>query len=985
MISSTFTDLETLRKHAEAALNNHDLHPVMMEYQRGRSDDGVVSSSLAMVAKSAAYICILARKYGQTPACPIRNPDGRSVTELEFDAAMNRPGLPVHVFIMGPDYLTAEADYEPSETKRQKLAAFKERAKVAIPGGTVHRIYKTFNSEADFIAEIRTTAATLQAEMATLPEAADPPTPTPTPTPSIDNITIPIPRHFLGRDTALAAIQTALQSPQARAAITALHGMRGVGKTVLAAAYADRHRAEYRATWWLRAATPETLRADLVALAIRLAWLPPDAKEEESLPRILARLRNDGAGLLLIYDNAIDAKSLAPYLPPGGAARIIITSNSPARGDLAEPVEIDIWPAVIGADFLLARTGRPTAAPPADRAAAVTLSETLGGLPLAHEMAAAFCEQTRLPFAAYAARFAATPLPLLDDATRAPGAYHHGTTVARAFTLAIEQATARHPAAAPLLAHAALLAPEPIPVFLFAEARDHLGEPLATLLDGLGLENAIAALRDFALIAREPIPDERDPTLSTDSLRLHRLVRTVAAARLPAGAADHAHRALLSALTATYPGDVFKNPAAWPRARRLDPLALALVDPDAPPSPGTESHAASLLNLLGEFRCGALGAYAYAQLVLERALAVREQALGPDHPDTAASLHNLAVVLQAQGDLAAARPLYDRALAIREQALGPDHPDTASSLNNLAGLLRAQGHLAAARPLFERALDIHEQAFGPNHPATATSLNNLAILLHAQGDVAAARPLFERALAIHEQALGPDHPATASGLSNLANLLHAHGDLAAARSLHERALAIREQALGPAHPDTANSLNNLAGLLQAQGDLAAARPLFDRALAIREQALGPNHPTTATSLNNLASLLQAQGDLAAARPLFERALAIHEKALGRTHPQTRKIAFNLATTLVALGQPKAAAALGKQFELPPLKPIRKNSFGAPPVLARKNVRPAAPQQAPLPAPLRAPTRHLAARHPRRPHPPRPPLHPHPHPPPHPSS
>ncbi len=55
------------------------------------------------------------------------------------------------------------------------------------------------------------------------------------------------------------------------------------------------------------------------------------------------------------------------------------------------------------------------------------------------------------------------------------------------------------------------------------------------------------------------------------------------------------------------------------------------------------------------------------------------------------SLNNLAALHQAQGDYAAARPLYERALAIREAALGPEHPDVATSLNNLAGLHYAQG------------------------------------------------------------------------------------------------------------------------------------------------------------------------------------------------------------------------------------------------------------------------------------------------------
>jgi tetratricopeptide (TPR) repeat protein len=139
------------------------------------------------------------------------------------------------------------------------------------------------------------------------------------------------------------------------------------------------------------------------------------------------------------------------------------------------------------------------------------------------------------------------------------------------------------------------------------------------------------------------------------------------------------------------------------------------------------------------------------------------------------SLNNLACLLRAQGDFAAARPLYERTLAVREKALGPDHPDTATSLNNLAGLLRARGDLAAARPLYERALSIRGQALGPDHPDTARSLNNLAFLLRAQGDLAAARPLHERALTIRERALGPDHPDTLSSAAALADCLDRQG------------------------------------------------------------------------------------------------------------------------------------------------------------------------------------------------------------------
>ena len=79
------------------------------------------------------------------------------------------------------------------------------------------------------------------------------------------------------------------------------------------------------------------------------------------------------------------------------------------------------------------------------------------------------------------------------------------------------------------------------------------------------------------------------------------------------------------------------------------------------------------------------------------------------------SLNNLAVLLKTKGDYAGAEPLYRRALAIRERALGPDHPDTAKSLNDVANVLEETGRYGEAESLYRRALAIREQALGPDH------------------------------------------------------------------------------------------------------------------------------------------------------------------------------------------------------------------------------------------------------------------------------
>jgi tetratricopeptide (TPR) repeat protein len=628
---------------------------------------------------------------------------------------------------------------------------------------------------------------------------------------ALSNIPLAVPLHFVGRDDALAAIETALKGKHGRVAITALHGLRGVGKTVLAAAYAEAHRGDYRATWWIRAQTESTMRADIVALGIRLGWLAANEKEEPSFAAVMERLRHEGEGILLIFDNAIDAPALRPYLPISGAARVLVTSNAPDWRSVAEPVEIRVWPTNIGADFLIARTGRA-----GERSAAEALSRALGGLPLAHEQAAAYCERLGISFAEYRKRFEATPVRLLDDTRHAPLEHHDGMTVAKSFALAIEEAAKLNQAAEPLIVHAALLAPEPIPLFLFAEAREKLGAPLAMALAGDGLDEAVAALRTFALVDRESIIDERDASITTDAIRLHRLVREVAVARRELEARGQLQCALAAAVAAVYPRDGYGNPAGWPRCAVLTPHLLAICEGEIADTV-SNAECANLLSRAGRYLNGR-AAYSAARPLLERALAIREEQRGPEHPSTAQSLNDLALLLKTQGDLAAARPLYERALAIREKALGPEHPNTAQSLNNLGLLLKTRGDLAGARPLYERALTICEKASGSDHPDTATALNNLAVLLKTQGDLVAARPLYERALAIREKALGPRHPNTAQSLNNLGLLLKTRGDLAAARPLHERALDIREKVLGSEHPDTATSLNNLAGLLRAQGD-----------------------------------------------------------------------------------------------------------------------------------------------------------------------
>jgi|JI10StandDraft_1071094.scaffolds.fasta_scaffold04989_12 tetratricopeptide (TPR) repeat protein len=302
------------------------------------------------------------------------------------------------------------------------------------------------------------------------------------------------------------------------------------------------------------------------------------------------------------------------------------------------------------------------------------------------------------------------------------------------------------------------------------------------------------------------------------------------------------------------------------------------------------------------------GSFVEARRLHDRALAIREQALGPSHPDVAASLHNLAMMYKATGGYAEAIALYERALAIREQALGLEHPDVAASLNNLANVYKARGAYAKARTLLERALAIREQSLGLDHAEVAASLNNLADVYISTLAYAEARTFLERALAIKMQRLGPDHPDVAASLSNLAMVYQATGEHTEARKLCERALSIQILALGPGHSDVALSLNILAGVHLSMGAHTEARVLYERAMAIREQALGPVHPDVAISLYSIAEMNLVEKKPQDALPLLERAVAIYDRHAG---VQVGEIEahFSLARALIATGGARTRALI----------------------------------------------------------------------------
>jgi hypothetical protein len=86
---------------------------------------------------------------------------------------------------------------------------------------------------------------------------------------------------------------------------------------------------------------------------------------------------------------------------------------------------------------------------------------------------------------------------------------------------------------------------------------------------------------------------------------------------------------------------------------------------------------------------GEAGLVAVAVSYWQRLYAAAEDCLGPDHPSTLASRHELALWRGRAGDAVGAATALEQLLEDLLRILGPNHPDTLTAGENLA-LLRGR-------------------------------------------------------------------------------------------------------------------------------------------------------------------------------------------------------------------------------------------------------------------------------------------------------
>ncbi|CAJ63637.1 MULTISPECIES: FxSxx-COOH system tetratricopeptide repeat protein [Frankia] len=627
------------------------------------------------------------------------------------------------------------------------------------------------------------------------------------------------------REEFLDAVRDGL-SGAGTAAVCALYGMAGTGKTALAVEYAHRFADDFDVVWWINAGDAAVVAGQVAALGVKLG-LSDDAGWSE----VAASLNRERRRWLLVLDDVNELDVVDPFRPSGPHGRLLVTSRLVGLDSVGAAVEVGAFSKDEAVRVLVPRVEG------IKETEAGWIADLLGYLPLAVEQAASFLVQTGLPPAEYVRLLIERLGSLLD---RGRVADRPGVTVANLWRLSVARIQAERLAAVELLSLCAFCAADPIPLDLFTDGA------AAALADGplrraakdqLDWAETVGVLVSFSLARR-----------AGSTLTVHRL--TAAAVREDMTPADQAAATvgIIRLLAAGLP-NASEDPTSWPRWRQLIPHVRAALD-------GIDDQCDVVTAGLVSRICDVTGRYLNQQgqseaavLYLERALALDESRLGPDHRDTAAACNNLGAAYISAKRTTEAIDLYERVVAGLERLPGVDHPDTWLAYNNLAEALRADGRTDEAIALYERIVPRFEAAFGVGDRAGLTARHNLACTYRAAGRLAEATGLLGWTLADAERHLGPNDSLSVLIRGSLADSLVV--DNPDQVQPHERTVDEFQELFGPDHPRTLVARHNLVCAYQEAGRTAEARPIAEQLLADRIRLQGTVHPDALVARNNL--------------------------------------------------------------------------------------------------------------------------------------
>ncbi|HEY0753713.1 MAG TPA: tetratricopeptide repeat protein [Ktedonobacteraceae bacterium] len=688
---------------------------------------------------------------------------------------------------------------------------------------------------------------------------------------------------FTDRKETLGELRRAfLSSRKAHPHIQVLYGLGGIGKTLLASAYAYMYHKKYEAIIWLNALRPELLSSSLPGLTAQLGIpLPRDIDENQYFVLLQHWLQRHDRWLLVI-DNLEDFSVLDRFVPFYGSGHVLITTSTRPTRPFASALEVPPLSIEDGALLLLRRAhiiaqqGSSKRVPEDQRVHALAIAREVAGYPLALDQAGAYIEETERTLASYLELYRGQQATLL----RRRGSvlpHEHPDSATTTLALTFQKVEQTNPTARALLHLCAFVHPDAFPNEVFTYGASVLQEPLRGLSNPFVLDEALGTLRRFALIQR---------CVDTTTLNMPSIVQLVLREELTESERREWASQVVRLLHAVFPPVRFET---WKTCERYISQA---------------QHCASLLRDFqlslkeGGLLLERLGFYSYqrgfytqAETYLNQALHFQEEHHKRDVIDIARTLNSLGLLAQRRAFSQNAEAFYQRALILRQRALGPYHPETAESLHNLAAWYEEHGQLDQAAQFYTQALAADERHGQTDPLDMAQTWNNLGLVYDRQGQLDQAGSAYQHALTIYERTSPPPHPHLSYTLTGLGALAEQRLDYPRAAQLYQQALEIRRLAFGENHSETAHSFNRLARILRLQGEYQPAEALYRKALAIGEDALGPHHPDVALFLNNLGLLALQQRDYQQAETFFERVLNILEQV---HEPDPRIIASTLS-------------------------------------------------------------------------------------------